>query len=511
MNRKEMNKPPNILIFMTDQQRACSVLPGNPYKAQTPVMDAFRREAVTFNSAWCPSPHCCPSRASFFTGLMPSEHGVWNNVNVTNALSRGLKEGIRPWSIDLAEAGYQMHFAGKWHVSNDHPPRDYGWQHIYPQRMCPGEGQSLAAQERAARGRERAVLQESAGPPPGHERRAGEIRREGHFPYIHYGTIDEPLLAGRFQGGSDLDPFGDHRVTKAAVERLQELPAGQPWCLFTGTLGPHDPYIPPKEFLQQYEGIRFPLPASFHDTMADKPGLYRRTRQRFDQLSDEEHREAIRHYLAFCSYEDWLFGKLLQAVRDRGEYENTVILYLSDHGDYLADHGLWCKGLPAFLSAYHIPAIMKAPGGRAGSVCEDFVSLTDFGPTLLELAGVRSPTRFTGESLRPLLNGAAPGNWREAVFFQSNGNETYGIQRSILTRQWRFVFNGFDFDELYDLENDPGQMVNLAADGRYRSVVRDLYQQIWAFGLAHNESYLTDYIMTAMADYGPGIALQHSQ
>jgi arylsulfatase A-like enzyme len=500
-----MNQAPNILIFMTDQQRACSVLPGNPYKAKTPVLDAFRKESVTFNSAWCPSPHCCPSRASFFTGLMPSEHGVWNNVMVTNALSRGLKDGIRPWSMDLADAGYGLHFAGKWHVSNYQQPRDYGWQHIHPESMCHGEGQTVDEQERAARMRELAVLRNGSSPPLSGPRRPGEVRREGTSQYIHYGTIDGPLLAGHFKGGNDCDPFGDLTVTEAAVERLRELPDTHPWCLFAGTLGPHDPYIPPKAFLQLYEDVHFPLPASFDDGMADKPGLYRRTKQRFDQLTNEEHQEAIRHYLAFCSYEDWLFGKLLQALKDRGDYDNTVIIYLSDHGDYLGDHGLWCKGLPAFLSAYHIPAIMKVPGVQGGRISDDFVSLTDFGPTFLELAGVHSQSRFTGKSLLPLLNGNVPDNWREAVFFQSNGNETYGIQRSILTRKWRFVFNAFDFDELYDLENDPEQMNNLAVDTSYQPVIRDLYQQIWSFGLAHNESYINDYIMTALADYGPAI------
>lgn len=93
---------------MTDQQRACSVLPGDPYKAITPVLDEFRKDSVTFSRAFCPSPHCCPSRASFMTGLMPTQHGVWHNVNVTNAITRGLKEQVRPWSIDMMEAGYQM-------------------------------------------------------------------------------------------------------------------------------------------------------------------------------------------------------------------------------------------------------------------------------------------------------------------------------------------------------------------------------------------------------------------
>jgi len=99
-------------------------------------------------------------------------------------------------------------------------------------------------------------------------------------------------------------------------------------------------------------------------------------------------------------------------------------------------------------------------------------------------------------------------DWRDALFFQTNGNETYGIQRSIVTDKWRFVFNAFDYDELYDLENDPGQVRNLAPDPAYEAVKQEMYTRIWEFGLAHDELLNNDYIMTAMADYGPGIAVQ---
>ncbi len=106
---------PNILIVMTDHQRADTVLPEHP--ALTPHLDQFARQGITFTETYCPSPHCCPSRATFFTGLYPSGHGVWNNICNDQALSRGVKPGVRMWSEDLRQAGYQMHFTGKWHVS----------------------------------------------------------------------------------------------------------------------------------------------------------------------------------------------------------------------------------------------------------------------------------------------------------------------------------------------------------------------------------------------------------
>ncbi len=484
---------PNILIFMTDQQRACSVLPNDPYKAITPVLDTFRQDAVTFSRAFCPSPHCCPSRASFMTGLMPTQHGVWHNVNVTNAITRGLKEHVRPWSVDMKEAGYRLLFTGKWHVSNHQPATDYGWNDGPVDHPVP----TPEEQEERARRQEMKRLRARAVGDAGTSRGRGQILRHGYVPYTHYGTNE--------------NPFNDQHVVNEALNVLDGLDGEEPWCLYAGTLGPHDPYIPPKRFLDLYEGMEFPLPDTFDDPMDDKPALYRRTRDRFNQLTRDEHKEAIKHYLAFCSYEDWLFGLLIDKLKERDEYEDTVILYVSDHGDYLGDHGLWCKGLPSFLSNYHVPAVMKMPGGAAGTVRDEFVSLCDFGPTFLEVAGIESPTELAGQSLLPLLTPDTrhlTPPWRQALFFQTNGNETYGIQRSIVTDKWRFVYNGYDYDELYDLESDPGQMINLAADPAYDEVKKEMYRRIWAFGFAHEEQVINEYIMTAMADYGPGVAIE---
>jgi arylsulfatase A-like enzyme len=504
-----MNKP-NILIFMTDQQRGSTVLPDDPYKAKTPVLDKFRKEATTFTKAYCPAPHCCPSRASFMTGLMPTQHGVWHNVNVGNSITRGLKERIRPWSLDLKAEGYNLHFAGKWHVSNFRQPRDYGWEHIWPESMCFGEGMSFDEQQDNDIKREYAYLKKYHVNKPTGERVPGEIKRIGQTPYVHYGDRSNPFLAQYFGNDDDLNPFNDKTVVEAAMERMETLPKDDPWCIYVGTLGPHDPYIAPKRFLEFYKDVDIPLPETFDDPMLDKPALYRRTRDRFKQLTREEHIAAIKHYLAFCSYEDWLFGRLIDKLKARGEYENTLVLYVSDHGDYLGDHGLWCKGLPSFLGSYHVPAILKMPGQTEGQERSEFVSLCDFAPTFLDIAGVKSETNFAGESLLPLTSALRPPTsapWRDAIFFQTNGNETYGIQRSILTDRWRFVYNGFDYDELYDLESDPGQMKNLADDTAYEDVKKEMYTRIWKFGFDHGEHLVNDYIMTALADYGQGLAL----
>jgi len=486
--------PSNILIFMTDQQLATTVLPDGTPRARTPVLDRFREEAVTFRRAYCPSPHCCPSRASFFTGLHPSQHGVWNNIDVANALSRGPRPGTPFWSVDLAAAGYQMRFSGKWHVSKFQSPTDLGWGEQAPRPINEIHPDLFAIQRQALDTSWEGVRKWQCNPPP-QSRPEALIPRPGYPDYVHYGTRE--------------NPFKDATVVEQAIGSLQALGPDRPFCLYAGTLGPHDPYMPPQEFLDLYPEDALPeLPATFYDPMIDKPGLYRRTRDIFAKLTDREHRQALRHYLAFCSYEDALFGRILQALEASGRADDTLVLYMSDHGDYAGDHGLWTKGLPAFLSAYHVPVIARMPRKMregAGTMVDAPISLVDFAPTFREFAGLPEDERLAGQSLMPFLRGQTPESWRDTCYFQSNGNETYGIQRTVVTDDWMLVFNGFDYDELYHLRTDPGQMRNLADRPEHEAVKQELYRRLWAFAEAHDDTYNNGYIMTAMGAYGPGV------
>lgn len=482
-----MNKP-NILIFMTDHQRGDTAPPYN--KAITPNLDKFSKDAVAFSETYCPSPHCCPSRATFFTGLYPSQHGVWNNVDVGNTLSRGLYDNTRLWSDELKESGYDLYFTGKWHISSEEGPADRGWDVTYTtEKYYKDEGHRPPPHKR-----DWEIYLNNVICKGNEERKEAQIIRPGYMIYEQYGLNETP--------------FGDIKVIESAVESILNRPDNDiPWCHYVGTLGPHDPYFVPQRFLDMYDFDKIQLPKNYSDDMRDKPALYSRTRDRYKQLSELEYRKSILHYLAFCSYEDYLFGKLLEALEKSGKTENTIVVYASDHGDYMGEHGLWAKGLPCFKGAYHVPLLIKWPDGivNPGRVVNEFANLADFAPTILDIAGVKTKSEYIGMSLVPFLKGKKPEKWRDAVYTQTNGNELYGIQRSVMTKEWKYVYNGFDYDELYNIREDPDETTNLIGNPDCDAIVKDMCKRMWKFAYKVGDVCIHPYIMISHAPYGPGI------
>lgn len=477
---------PNILIVMTDHQRADTALADHP--SITPNLDRLAEEGVTFTNTYCPSPHCCPSRATFFSGLYPSRHGIWNNICNRQALSTGLNEGVRLFSEDLAETGYNLHYTGKWHVSIEESPGERGWTE-----------HSVSGAQGTLHGVTWDHYRELAQQPDATERGEGEILRPG------YGTF-------RLYGTAERKNDHDQTVCREALELIPQLAeAGEPWGLYVGFRGPHDPYVVPQRYLDLYDIDDVLLPASYYDEMADKPAIYGRMRDmRFGQLSEREVREGIRHFWAYCTYLDDMFGQILRALEETGQADNTLVLYTSDHGDYVGEHGLFAKGIPCFKGAYQIPAVVRWPAeiSNPGRHVDAFVSEADFAPTFLDVAGCTTDRHFAGASLLPFLTDELPAVWRDAIHTQCNGVELYYTQRSVMTREFRYTFNGFDRDELYDLRSDPDEMHNLADDPAYEPVKREMCGRMWRFAYEEDDSAINPYVTVGLAPYGPAEAFR---
>lgn len=486
-----MQTKQNVVVFMTDQQNGKTIFHGNV--AKTPNMDRFLKQSTHFTQCYTASPHCCPSRASFFSGLYPSEHNVWNNVEVDNAHSKGLYDDVVLFPECLQQNGYHTVFSGKWHVSSHESPADRGFDEVLCE-VTTNKGRSKLSNRPSMA--DWAVYQDKATIDLKEDMDADEFGRILRYGYSKY-----------YQFGNEENPFGDAQTTEKACAYIQEYDFEQPLLMYVGTIGPHDPYCVPQAFLDLYDLDDIVLPPNFEDDMLDKPALYRRTKMQF-KLTEAEHKESLRHYLAFVSYEDYLFGQLLDTIEAKGIQDDTTVMYLSDHGDYMGAHGLWAKGLPCFQEAYHVPAVIRGARFPAGAEIDDFVSLVDFAPTILDITKTKHET-LSGHSLLPLIKGDEPPALRQATYTQTNGNEVYGIQRSVMTKKWKFVYNTFDFDELYDLEADPLELHNLLPSDEYNQVVYDMSKLMWQFAKRHMDNCICSYIMVSLAQYGPGIILEN--
>lgn len=501
-----MTRKPNFVFFMTDQQQGDTADPAHP--CRMPHVDRLAREGIRFSRAFTNSPHCCPSRATFQSGLYPSRHGIFNNVLTPTAINKGLNTGVRLFSEDLVDAGYRCMHAGKWHVSGEENPGDRGWEELIVDAHTNASHHRTIEQWRNEPTRD----EES--------RPRGGLLRPGWGTTRLYRTYES-------QGPRGYEHTNDYKFAAAACEAIETLDADRPFCMFVGMTGPHDPYFVPQRLLDLYPLEDIPLPASYSDTLHDKPNIYRRHREQiWGQLTPDEVREAIAHYWAYCTMQDELLGDVIAALEARGLFDDTIFVFLSDHGDYMGAHGLFCKGVPAFREGYHIPCIIRAPQKipdksqtsntelmvQPGSVCDELVNLADFAPTLLDLAGIDyQADRFTGRSLRPLLGGERPEGWRTTHFTQMNGVELYYTQRACFDDRFKFVYNGFDFDELYDLQQDPHETVNLAADPAYRDTVDEMMSRIWAFAAEQDDELIMNpYLTVALAPRGPAATLNRT-
>lgn len=487
----DKKRKPNILIFMTDQQLGDTIMPN--HATITPNIDKFRQHAVQFTEAYCPAPHCCPSRATFFTGLYPSEHNIWNNVEVCNALSRKLFDGITMFPEELKGAGYRTYFSGKWHVSGCEGPLDRGFDEVLKE-VTSNYGRNMQENIAYTQDWETYYSDKTNIDFEYSPKEFGRIVREGYPTYYQFGVEE--------------NPFGDRDTVVAACDKISTYQYEEPFFMYIGTTGPHDPYKPPQEYLDMYDLEDIKLPDTFGDGMLDVPALYRRTKDAF-KLTVDEHKESLRRYMAFCSYQDALFGQVVDTLVEKDIFEDTIIMYMSDHGDYAGAHGLWAKGLPCYREAYHICALIGGgPIDNRNKTNSNLVSLADFAPTILEFAGVQTSTRFTGKSLVPFLSGQDVDDWRTEIYTQTNGNELYGIQRAVWNKKWKYVFNGFDYDQLYDLENDPNETQNLINKPELTPVIKEMCKKQWKFAKDHKDSCTCPYIMVALAPYGPGILLE---
>lgn len=446
---------PNVVIFMTDQQRVDAIGAfGNPV-VRTPNIDALAARGVRFDSAWGQHPVCGPSRVSLMTGWYPHVAGHRTLDNLLGLDEPNLLRLLREGGYQVCMAGHRgdVFAPGVTDVSTD---------------VCGY-----------------IVEPDAAG------RSVGQAYPEDHPMYqaFYFGSQ-----------GDELRLDGDEATVRTAIAWIEEGLDDRPWALWVPLVNPHPPFMVEEPWFSMHDRADVPLPIPA-DAGVGKPAFMGEYRQRYgwDRLAEADFREIIATYYGMVSRTDDQFGRLLAAIDGAGALEDTIVIYLTDHGEYLGDHGLvekWPSGLDPSL--VRNPLVIAGPGVAEGQVCTSGVELIDILPTLLELGHIEPSHSHFGRTLTPLLGdpslphrshvfsegGFHPpdvdlfegGGWlyKAKSDLQRERPELVGKAQAVRSDMHTYVYRQCERDELYDRQADPDEIVNLIDDPAVADVVQDL-------------------------------------
>ena len=447
---------PNILHIMTDQQQWATI--AGRSLCHTPNLDRVAREGMLFERSYTPSAVCCPARAMILSGAYHWHNGVYNQVHSPPSVHRDMNADVVLYSQRLREAGYRLGYCGKWHASYVRTPLDFGFHEMS-----------------AVNGADPAVLAKYDLNPDKVERPRQGLRRTNQRMMQWPGS--EPFVMwGYTEGPEEATP--EWRTAESAVRMMRRFAKGsQPWHLEAHFVEPHDPYMPMKQYLDKYDARAIPVPTSFGDTLAGKPGLHRRESETWGKVTGQDVRDSRAHYYAYTEQVDAQIGRVLKALDESGQADNTLVVCTTDHGDMVGAHRMWIKGWLPYEECYRVPMVMRWPGRiKPGSKTDKLVQTHDLAHTYVAAAGAKAMPFADGASLAPLWDG---GSWHDDIMCAYYRGEYPIMQRIGITQRFKYVFNGFDYDEMYDLERDPDEMRNVVGVPEYAKWTDDMRARMY--------------------------------
>lgn len=462
-----MDKP-NIILIMTDQQRADTVNAlGAPWMI-TPNLDRLAREGTSFTNCFVTSPVCVGSRASLFTGLYPHGCHVFSNFHPWEPT----------WVKSLADAGYHCASIGKMHINPYDAAGGFHQRFVVENKDRP---LFLGERDRAFYDEWDKAL---------HARGLIKPSRYNRFEADPEGYRQ---ALGAFVWNLDEDMHPDHFIGRTACWWLEERQSDCPLFLQIGFPGPHPPYDPVQRYLDLYNDVQIPLPSVSPDELRRQPraqAVLRENMKTFnfdsvawrDHPSNDDLLRLRRHYAANVTMIDEQVGLIIETLKRRGYLDNAIVIFTSDHADALGDHGHIQKWT-MYDSVVRVPLIFWSPGRfRKGEICDDLVQLMDIAPTILESAGLTVPGNFEARSLCAPLSGNKGYEPRSAVFAElakdhiQTGSEFMIMRRD---REWKVVYYLDDeHGELYNLLEDPQERNNLWEEEQYREKREELVRAI---------------------------------
>jgi len=415
-------EPPNVLLIVSDDHQHDALgCAGHPV-VKTPNLDRLARTGVRFTHAFCETPICTPSRAAYLTGRSGAANGV-------TFFGMPIRENTPTWPALLADHGYQTAFTGKWHNMRRFDEYGFDWTaNVFDAGM-------------------------------GNYRNPRLIQKAGDKPQVVQGEITQ-------------------LITDAAVRFLNE-PHDKPFFLYVAYTAPHDPREPPPEYERMYDPEKIPLPRNFRPVPEPDPGTLDIRDEKLLPLPRDPAavRREIAKYYGLITYMDAQIGRILETLDRRGLAGNTLVLFAGDNGLALGAHGLLGKQT-LHEEGVRVPMIIRHPRlGISGQTRDALVYLMDMMPTVLEWTNTPIPEGLQGRSLADVYVGRSPAV-RDCVFGRYDERQEQ-LFRSIRTDRYKLIqYLQLDREQLFDLEQDPYEMHDLAGDAGLQDVQRQLRERL---------------------------------
>lgn len=429
-------KRPNILFICSDQHSGQMLMggPGKSVRVGTPNLERLASKGVWFKNAYCGSPVCAPARASMMTGRFASDVAAYGNTTVFDG-------SVPTWGNYLRDAGYLTWATGKMDLTAE---KDLGFQQVNTGH--------------------------------GHFRRP-DITEVFRRPMCY--RIDErELVDGRV--GDRAAPDKARIDAGMAFVEAQSAAPGKPWAAYVGVVSPHPEFGAPQKYWDLYPPDQVPLP-NLPPGYLDKLHPVFQVLRDFSMIStpipeDRIRRARTAYYGMITQLDDYL-GSVIDGLERKGALKNSVLIYTSDHGEMLGEHGMWLKR-SLLEGAARVPLIMAGAGLPAGKVIDTPVSHVDLTATLLDLAGAQCPTGLRGSSLLPLIVGdsnAGPRLVYSECHNEGNCTGSFLIRKG----EWKHIyFSFYGSNLLFNLRDDPGELNNLAGRPETASVEREMHDTL---------------------------------
>ncbi|QDT39857.1 sulfatase [Stratiformator vulcanicus] len=442
---------PNVLFLISDDLTAEALACYGNEQVRTPNIDSLAKRGVKFTRTYCQFPICGPSRAALMSGMYAQSIGVTGNGASTRFTKNlgdrpSMAEHFKNNGYHTARVSkiYHMRVPGDITKGVAGPDHAASWNEAYnmhaPEWMTEGEAEHLSNEKL-------------------------KFDRDKHYS-LGFGPALYSVKASDASGAAQADV----QAASQAVEILNRQSSKKPFFLAVGFVRPHVPLVAPAHYFERYPADDMKLAFVPEDDLSDIPRIGQSRLSSRIGLTEEDQHKALQAYYACVEFMDDQVGRVLEALEESGHAENTIVVFTSDHGYLLGEHHMWQK-MNLHEESVRIPLIFSAPDGLKDETADTLAEQIDIYPTLADLAGFDIPPHCQGVSLAPALKDPDAQLRETAYSYHGNGH-------MLRTDRWAYIRYKNGEDELYDMQEDPGQFVNLVGDAEEASVLKLCRQQL---------------------------------